>query len=200
MSSQKSSQSQGDIKKISTVEVEFSRKRLLSQIGRALEETIIATPDERKALAQRFYLPEIKMLKCVFELTALAENRVVATGILHAKVVQSCIITGEDVEEDIEDHFQLRFIPRRDMVPDESLDIEALLAQEYDEVPYNGRVIDLGEAAAEQLALCLNPYPRKKGEGLDQFVDVTPTEPEPVEKKQENPFAVLSQLKDIDKK
>ena len=38
--------------------------------------------------------------------------------------------------------------------------------ESIDEIPYEGSTIDLGEAAAEQLALALDPYPHKPGATL----------------------------------
>ena len=43
----------------------------------------------------------------------------------------------------------------------DELDLEA-----EDEIPYEGTSIDLGEAASEQLALALDPFPRKPGAEL----------------------------------
>lgn len=187
-------------KKSQMIEPEFSRKRSLLQIHRGLEEFIEATPSEKEALAKRFNLVEIRSLTCSFILTALPEERIAAEGKLQAFVVQNCVITNEPVEEHIEDVFSLRFVPRGEMVPDEALDIEALLASDYDEVPYDGRMIDLGEAASEQLALTLDPYPRKMGEGLEDFVEELPDETEMRSEGVEKPFSVLRRLKEIDKK
>ena len=55
--------------------------------------------------------------------------------------------------------FQLRFVP----VGAESDDTDP---ESEDEIPYAGGVLDLGEAAAEQLALALDPFPRKPGAAL----------------------------------
>ncbi|MDB5401383.1 MAG: hypothetical protein JWQ55_3401, partial [Rhodopila sp.] len=53
-----------------------------------------------------------------------------------------------------------------------------------DEIPFDANLIDLGEAAAEQLGLALDPYPRMPGVELPLAED----EPNP------HPFAALRRL------
>jgi hypothetical protein len=60
----------------------------------------------------------------------------------------------------VEDRFTIRFVPDGREPTDD--DPEA-----PDEIPYQGSTIDLGEAATEQLALALDPYPRLPGAELD---------------------------------
>ena len=53
-----------------------------------------------------------------------------------------------------------------------------------DEIPFASGVLDLGEAAAEQLGLALDPYPRQPGVALPELeleLDGTP-----------HPFAALA--------
>ncbi|WP_241663762.1 YceD family protein [Oecophyllibacter saccharovorans] len=181
---------------------EFSSPVSLQRIGgTGLTWEVQADEKQRQALARRFGLPRVDELSCRFHLKRLGETDVLADGLLTARVVQSCIITGEDVPEEITERFTLRFIPRDNMASEEGeIDLEALMAEEDDEVPYDGQMIDLGEAAAEQLALCLDPYPRKAGSGLDNFVEITPDEEsaagtEAPEEKPPHPFAILQKLK-----
>ncbi len=54
-----------------------------------------------------------------------------------------------------------------------------------DELPYEGGVLDLGEAAAEQLALALEPYPRAPGEEIEPREDASG----------QRPFAGLASLR-----
>lgn len=180
---------------------ELSRRIPLSRIGNGLEERVDANAQERNALAKRFGLVDLEALACVFDLKRAGDDVVMAEGTLRARAVQSCIITGEPVPEEISERFTLRFLPRDVMPDDGDLDLEALLAEEADDVPYEGNAIDIGEAAAEQLSLCLDPYPRKAGSGLESFVEVTPVEEEESAEKsgRPNPFAALKKLQ-IDKR
>lgn len=187
------------VQKEGAVMAEFSRRIPLARTGRPLEERVDADPGEREALRQRFGLLSLSHLACVFRLERGQDNIVLAEGHIQAEVEQACIITGEPVREVIDEPFSLRFVPAADMPEDEEIDIESLLQEDADDVPYDGRMIDLGEAAAEQLALCLTPYPRKSGAGLDQFVEVTPSDDE-LDARQEtdrkSPFEVLKKLQE----
>ena len=55
--------------------------------------------------------------------------------------------------------FAVHFVPPGDEIDDS--DPEAV-----DQIPYVGGAADLGEAAVEQLALALDPFPRKPGAAL----------------------------------
>ena len=55
-----------------------------------------------------------------------------------------------------------------------------------DEIPYADGMLDLGEAAAEQLALALDPYPRAPGAALPEIAD---------EAEAHRPFAALASLR-----
>lgn len=62
----------------------------------------------------------------------------------------------------------------------EDADPEAL-----DEIPYTNGMLDLGEAAAEQLGLALDPYPRAPGAVLPEIEDDS----------DEGPFGALGALR-----
>lgn len=177
---------------------EFSHRIPLAKTGRPLREYVEANAEEREGLRKRFGLLSLDRLSCIFDLKRGADNIVLAEGHIQAQLEQACIITGEPVEEVIDEPFSLRFVPASDMPDDEDIDIEALLQEDADDIPYDGRMIDLGEAAAEQLALCLAPYPRRAGAGLETFVEVTPSDDELDERRdtaRDNPFDVLKKLR-----
>lgn len=182
---------------------EFSRRIPFNRLGSGLDETIEASASERRALAARLGIPDIETLTCRFHLTPSENRSVLAEGVLSARVTQICVITSEPFEDVLSETFFLRFIPVEDM-PEDEFDIDSLDMDGPDEVPHDGKGIDIGEAAAEQLALMLDPYPRKPGAGLENAVDVAPTEEEegaqlsgeePDGPRRPNPFSALSVLK-----
>ncbi len=150
---------------------EFSRPLALARIGGGRTIAIEATAAERAALALRMRVPELPALTCTFALRPTAGGVVEAEGLLRAQAVQVCVLSLDPFEAVIEERFALRFVPRGA----ESLAIDP---DAIDEMPYCGAVIDLGEAAAEQLALALDPYPRKPGatrpEGVQPEPEGTP--------------------------
>lgn len=137
--------------------LELSRPVRLDRIGQ--QETrheVVASAEECAALARRFDIPAIASLTCRFGLRQAPGASVIADGVLEARVTRICVATLEAFDMPVRESFRLRFVPE-DRLSD-GIDPDA-----DDEVPYQGESIDLGEATAQQLALALDPYPRKPG-------------------------------------
>ena len=158
---------------------ELHRPLSLDRIGATgLDMTVEATPDECAALAQRMAIPAVLTLTCTFHLIRESRDLVAARGHLRARVIRTCVVSLEDFETPVEEDFQIRFVP----AGEETDDIDP---ESDDEIPFQGNIIDLGEAAAEQLGLALDPYPKRPGAEMPEL-DVE-TEP--------HPFAALSSLR-----
>ena len=158
---------------------EFLRPLTLDRIGpEGVEITVTAEPAERAALALRMHLPAIQSLTCRFHLRPGPAGGVHATGRLQARITQTCIVSTDDFPAEIAEDFAVRFVPTGTEEEDPDIDSP-------DEIPFAGTALDLGEAAAEQLALALDPYPRKPGAILDSDAAAVP----------ENPFARLAGLR-----
>jgi uncharacterized metal-binding protein YceD (DUF177 family) len=167
---------------------EFSRPVRLDEIGgtpRAMSVT--ADEAERAALAQRFDLVEIIRLEASADLVRDGDI-VMATGRLKAKVVQSCVASGNPVPASVAEAFTLRFVP---IPASDDADEEMELGEgDLDEIFYEGSAIDLGEAVAQTLALALDPFPRAPdAEHALREAGVVPEE-------DAGPFAALKALKD----
>jgi hypothetical protein len=141
------------------------------------EYAVQASPPECAALAARLQIEAVESLVCHFTLRRQG-SVITAEGILEADVVQTCVVSLDPVGQRVEDRFTIRFVPDGREPTDD--DPEA-----PDEIPYQGAIIDLGEAATEQLALALDPYPRLPGAELDPAA----RDPEP------SPFSSLSALR-----
>jgi hypothetical protein len=76
--------------------------------------------------------------------------------------VQNCVVSLEDFSAAVDERFTVRCVPDGEESHDP--DPEA-----PDEITYVNGVLDLGEAAAEQLALALDPYPRAPGAELPEI-------------------------------
>ncbi len=140
---------------------ELTRPFPCERVGEGATVMVEANTTERAALAVRLHLPEVISLACRFELHRAEGAIIPATGSLHARVVQLCVVSLEPFEAAIAEDFTVRFVPEGSESDD--LDLEAV-----DEIPYTGNALDLGEAAAEQLALALDPFPRKPGAALPE--------------------------------
>lgn len=160
---------------------ELHRPVPLERIGPAgLTVTVEATPGECQALATRLAIPAVASLLCRFTLRRAEGETVAADALLQARVTRTCVVSLEDFETGIVEAVTLRFVP----AGSESDDPDP---ESPDEIPYLGDKVDLGEAAAEQLALALDPFPRAENATL-------PATPEAGDGGL-NPFSALAPLR-----
>lgn len=148
---------------------------------------LIADADERTALARRFAIVRIDRLEAevVLERDGQALN---AKGTLVADIVQSCAVSAEDLPVTIREPLAFRFVPAPEADrPDEEIELEA---DELDEIPFTGTIVDLGEAVAQSVALAIDPFATgPEAEAARKLLrDETPS-----------PFAALAALKKADR-
>lgn len=153
---------------------------------------------ERAALARRFDLLELKSFRGSISVKPWRRHGLVAEGRFEADLVQSCVATLEPLDAHLDEPFVIHFLPlemiERDAASAAGKEI-IVDAQNEDppEIIENGRV-DLGEAMSEQLAIAIDPYPRKPGAEFTEralpSADVAEIKP--------NPFAALEKLKKKD--
>ena len=161
---------------------ELHRPVILDRVGpTGLDVTVEAAAAECAALADRMQLPAVRALTCNFHLVREGRDRFAARGHLRARITQTCIVSAEDFDTDVEEVFQIMFVPAGE--ESDVIDPEA-----DDDLPYEGNTIDLGEAAAEQLALAIDPYPRMPGAELPEGEATM----EPL-----HPFAALGSLRKL---
>ena len=133
------------------------------RIGAAgLEVTVEADSGALDALTRRMGIPAVEALRCVFRLVRLTADTIQAEGRLQAQVVQTCVISLEDFPAAIDERFRVRFVPAGQESDDPDPEAD-------DEIGYADGMLDLGEAAAEQLALAMDPYPRAPGAELPEL-------------------------------
>jgi hypothetical protein len=158
---------------------ELHRPLMVERVGPGgLDYVVEANRDECAALANRMNLPSVLSLTCRFRLEQDLAGTLAARGHLIARIVQTCVVSLDDFTATLDERFVVRCVPEG--MESDDPDPEAL-----DEIAYTGGIVDLGEAAAEQLALALDPYPRCPGAVL---ADIE-VEPEP------HQFANLDALK-----
>jgi Large ribosomal RNA subunit accumulation protein YceD len=158
---------------------ELHRPLMVERVGPAgLDYVVEASRDECAALAVRMNLPAVLSLTCRFRLEQDLSATLVVRGHLIACIVQTCVVSLDDFTTTVDEHFVVRCVVEGKETDDP--DPETL-----DEITHAGGIVDLGEAAAEQLALALDPYPRSPGAVLPDIE----AEPEP------HQFAGLDALK-----
>lgn len=122
-----------------------------------LRRTVEATEAEREALARRFGLEALDDLRATFDLVEV-DGGAAVTGEVTADVVQACVISLEPVRAHIRANVDVVFLPEVPQVESDA-DEEATDGDLPERLPDDG-IVDLGELAAQYMALALDPYPR----------------------------------------
>ena len=145
-----------------------------------LHLSLIATDEVRASLAAFAGLRDLPRLEAVIDVVRDGGG-LRASGRVSATVGQSCVITLEPVETEIEEVFDVRFVPTAEA----GASGKASDADDPPEAMVDGTV-DVGALATEFLLLGIDPYPRKPGAVFDR-----PTEG----MAGEGPFAALAKLR-----
>jgi hypothetical protein len=154
-----------------------------------LHRDIEASAATREAMAELGGLREILSASASLDVTPRSGGRVHVEGRIRARVGQTCVVTLDPIESDIDEPIDLIFAP-----PEQIPEMAALVdeaAESAVEIPdppepiVNG-VIDLGRLATDALFLGVDPYPRKPDAVFE--VPVVPPDPE------DHPFAALKAL------
>lgn len=134
---------------------EFSRPERLDTIGAGEREVRIAADQaERTALATRFGVESVERLEAVLTVKREAAG-IAVRGRVTGALVQACSVTGVPLDTTIDEPVALLFVERLDEQEEIELDAGAL-----DTVEIEGGAVDLGEAAAETMALAIDPFVR----------------------------------------
>lgn len=175
---------------------EFSHVVEVDRIGpQGLQIQLEAGQAARAALARRLRILDILSLKADLKLVpeALAGHYRL-TGQIDAEVDQACVVSLEPVRQRISEAIVRRFGPETEARPEAELgEGEAeWLDPDADDPPdpVVGGLIDLGEVVAEELALGLDPYPRKPGAEVPDSYREAAEEGGKI-----RPFAALAKLK-----
>lgn len=161
----------------------FSDPIRLHQIGAGLSRRLEPDAEARARIARALNLKSLDRFEADMEVTATVSGWRL-TGRVAAEAVQSCVLTLEPLPVRIDERFEINLVEATETPPSEEGEIDLELDDDSPDVVENGQ-IDLGQYAVEQLALCLDPYPRKEGAVFEQ-----PPEPGEI-----SPFGVLRALK-----
>ena len=119
-----------------------------------------APAEARAQLVKLANLRDLPRLSAVFDLTR-GGGGVHVAGQVKARVGQTCVVTLEPLENDLDEPINVRFAPPREATAkDVGADHKA--GEEPPEPLIEGKV-DLGTIATEFLLLGIDPYPRKAG-------------------------------------
>ena len=164
----------------------------IHEIGDGRVVSFSASEEERAGLAKRFGLRELPELKVDGRLTSRADGAVLFKGDIRARVVQTCVVTLDPVENAIDEPLRLRFVPE-DRIAEPAHEVLVEADEEEEIEPMTGDIVDLGPAVAEQFGVALEPYPRKPGAQLPSGSALKTGSPAEGSRR-DSPFAVLKNL------
>lgn len=168
---------------MSLPDLPYSEPVRLHQIGSGVKRTLEPDAAARARIAKALDLASLDAFTAEMDLSPSAGGWRLK-GRVRAALAQTCGITLEPLPLDVDATFSMSLA---EAVDPESDEIVITLDDESPDLVENGQ-IDLGHYAVEQLALQLDPFPRKPGA---EFVQ--PPEPEEI-----SPFAVLKRLRPDD--
>jgi uncharacterized metal-binding protein YceD (DUF177 family) len=154
-----------------------------------LHRAFEASEATRRAMADLAGLREIVSACASFDLQNKSGGRVHVTGAVRALVGQTCVVTLDPIENEIDEVIDLMFAPPEQIPSLSALTEEA--ANDDEEIPdppepiVNG-VIDLGRLATDVLFLAIDPYPRRNDAVFEPPVEAI----DPAD----HPFAALKAL------
>ena len=145
---------------------------------------------EREAMAAVAGLRNILSASASLDLTLKRGGRVHVTGRVRARIGQTCVVTLDPIESEIDEDIDLMFAPAEQI--SQLSDLVEEPAESDPEIPdppepiVNG-VIDLGRLATDALFLAVDPYPRKPGAVFEPHLEAADPE--------DHPFAALKALR-----
>jgi len=155
----------------------------VSEAGRHLD--LVADAQTRAAVATLAGLAGLPRLEAGFDVTRRGRSGLHVVGRVSATVVQTCVVTLEPLENEVDEDIDIAFVPAAASSFDEHVGEVEVPLEDAPE-PLIGGAIDLGAIATEFLMLGLEPYPRKP----DAVLELPPSSEEAA-----HPFAALAELK-----
>jgi Large ribosomal RNA subunit accumulation protein YceD len=149
-----------------------------------------ANADQCLALADLGGLREVKSANASLDIALMREGRVHVVGRVRARIGQTCVVTLDPIENDIDEAIDLIFAPPEQIqaladLVDDAAEGEAEIPDPPE--PIVDGTIDLGRLATDALFLGVDPYPRKSDAVFEP--PLIPDDPE------DHPFAALKALK-----
>ena len=154
-----------------------------------LHRDIEAGPVARDSMAGVAGLREVLSAHASLDVTPERGGRVHVTGRVRARIGQTCVVTLDPIENEIDEPIDVIFAPP-EQIPELS-DLVDEAAESNGEIPdppepiING-VIDLGRLATDALFLAVDPYPRRPDAVFEPLIVAA----DPMD----HPFAALQAL------
>ena len=122
---------------------------------------LAADAQARGAIAKLAGLAVLPRLEASFEVTRRGRGGLRVVGRVSATVGQTCVVTLEPIENEIDEPVDLVFVPAGELPLSGHDGGEVEVPLEDAAEPLVGSHLDLGAIATEFLMLAIDPYPRK---------------------------------------
>jgi uncharacterized metal-binding protein YceD (DUF177 family) len=155
-----------------------------------LHRELEADAATRQAIAETGDLREVLSAQASLDVTPNKDGRYHVTGRVRARIGQTCVVTLEPIENEIDEPVDQIFAPP-DQIPqladlvDDAAESDAEIPDPPE--PIENGIIDLGRLATDALYLAVDPYPRKPDAVFEPLVAA--------EDPEDHPFAALKALK-----
>ena len=155
-----------------------------------LHRDIEAGPAARAGMAELAGLREILFARASLDVTPKGGGRFHVLGRVRARVGQTCVVTLDPIENDVDEPIDLIFAPPEQIpqladLVDDAAESDAEIPDPPE--PIESGAIDLGRLATDALLLGLDPYPRRPDAVFEPLV--VAADPE------DHPFAALKALR-----
>jgi uncharacterized metal-binding protein YceD (DUF177 family) len=154
-----------------------------------LHRAIEADAATRQAIAELAEVREVLSAQASFDVTPKSGGRYLVRGVVRARVGQTCVVSLDDIENEIDEPIDLMFAPPEQIPQMADLADEAAESEEETPdppEPIENGFIDLGRLATDVLFLAIDPYPRKPDAVFEPLVEAVDPE--------DHPFAALKAL------
>jgi len=154
-----------------------------------LHRDIEAGQPAREAMAELAGLREILSANASLDVTPKGGGRFHVAGHVRARIGQTCVVTLDPIENDIDEEVDLIFAPPEQIpnladLVDEAAESDVEIPDPPE--PIVDGIIDLGRLATDALFLGIDPYPRRKDAVFEPPVEAADPE--------DHPFAALKAL------
>lgn len=137
---------------------EFSKPVALDDLPKGGRHFVLeANAEERGAVARRLNVPAIESFSGNVRVTA-SKERFAVRGNVAARLTRECVVTLEEIAEEVEESFEIDFVRRAAALETDDEEI-SLDSPEVHTDP----IFDVGEVLIQQLSLAMAPFPKKQG-------------------------------------
>ena len=162
------------------------------------EQTFVATPAERQAVVEALGLTSCSALSAILSARPRPGGRYSVEGRIKAGIEQSCVVTLDPVQSQLDEPVAGEFCPADDVIRPAAIEAHFDPDEQDEPLAIEDGQLTVGQLIYEHLALTIDPFPRQAGvdpvkiehgpRGAPRLDAQTPDA-------RPNPFAALAKLK-----